>query len=1201
MNNSSHDSVKKRSGANATATDFEKFSPFKNYSDESLHISWTSLQQVYPKLSFYGGPTFILPVQLYYIIGTAKGSVLIFNKNQFVQSVLSPSLPDFRSKVTQIDINQDGTHVCAAYESGDIFLWDLNSAIDEDSNSNNIEAVLHIASHRGHSFNGLSFIPGKHTNIVVSDSTGHIVLHKGTRNHLWQLVPGAKEIMRLNPMTNPLLTMRVRSNGDDYDAEHLLAVLSSRSFAIISLSSPTVSTYRLIELTSKPSSAFGYIAWNEFNPEQVAFSIDHKLNLLDIRFPDLQWSYEGTESICKISWLTENIITVLLVSSKLLVLNISNINGDEDPVLTCIDLLVHELMIPDSAKHFAALNNKIVVLTNYCLIIGKINSWSDIVLHYIHRGDYISALGTLGYYLQASSSNSMTALLHLEKDHKKRIEQLEPSFNNLTLATVQFLLKKEGISYEKVAETASLIFDLGNAFSTEKMYDLLEQVGEALMSQHNEEFQEVLYEKILDGTVTYLSPVLFKAVMEYAVSSENDRRLETILLSLDGTSLDLDYAFRVCKQFNLYSTLLYLWTTILDDFESPLADIILFFAGKKDKCVVVDGNVEENTLFGFIESTLVGKIYPTEKRMTNEKSLLLKNDYYDLIFSGSSKIWPKGTDQKLLTCGLSTEEPAFPYASLLISSDPKKFLRILDVSFEEVLFNESPQNEFHFTRQYLIDVLLDIQDNIQNDQAKLLIALFVCRNLPKYSQFIRLTNTVIEAEIDIILNSDSNELQQTAEDCLEGLLSVYSPDTINSLIEKLSTKSFYRLRLHLYQKAGRYADYLSYMLNYDCSKIEGDHIVSGLALCERATKTSPLERNEICEILSQNFTKIVQLCRGQESLVSIIDSFDNCLHERLFEVSAPTLLLEYLKILLSGNYQLSSSFQKYARPKVLSLLYETEDLAGVTRWIGTIDVNNIEVETILQVLKEHRDSRNLIQLLVRVQNFSFAIEEINLKINELIRNENVDDLDEFLRLGISVSQKTGDSNENWVKLISNLISQYSVLTDSQKTLCDRSLQKVFIELSDRNPNDTENPEESFFWATLMEIFENKSLILSKIKDIKIVLKNIFTAYSIEETIKLLVLQVVNQSASLDITTYVNKRKEGWPIQSHDCDVCGKKIWGIGIDNSIFDRWESVRHNEKLEDKKTDVIVFTCGHSFHGSCLKNMGQRETDFKCLTCDG
>lgn len=1181
-------------------TDFEKFNPFKSSQDESLHVSWTSLQQVYPNLSYYGGPTFILPVQLYYIIGTAKGAVVIFNKKQFVQSVLAPSLPDFRSKVTFIDINQDGTHVCAAYESGDIFLWDLNSQVDENSDSNHLEAVLHIASHRGHSFNGLNFIPGKHTNIAVSDSTGHIVLHKGTRNHLWQLVPSAKEILRLNPMINPLLTTRIRSNGEDYDAEHLLAVLSNRSFAVISLSSPTLSTYRLIELSHKNSATFGYISWNDVNPNQVAFSVDNQLSLVDIRFPTLQWTYEAPECICKVAWLTNNILTILLLSSKLLVLNIGSVDTDEDPVLTSIDLLIHELMVPESENHFATLNNTIVVLTNYSLMVGKINSWSDIVLHHIHKGDYINALGTLGYYLQGPSFDSITALLHLEKDYQKRIRQIEPSFNNLTLATVQFLLKKDDISYSKVTEATSLILDLGSIFSDEKMYVLLEQVGEALMTKHNEEFQEILYEKIVNGTVTYLSPILFKAVMEYTVSSGNDRRLETILLSLDGTTLDLDYAFKVCKEFRLYSALLYLWTTILDDYKSPLVDIIFYFAGKEECCVVFDANIEDNTLFEYIESTLLGKVYPTEKRVPSKKILYLKNFYYSLLFSGSSLEWPQGSGKKLLTCPLPAEEPAFPYASLLISSSAQNFLHVLDVSFEDVLFNESPQNGFHFTRQHIIDVLLDIQKNFKENHVKLLIALFVFNNLPKYSQFIRLTNTIIDSQIDVILSADLEGFEQISEDCLEALLSVYSPDNINALIDKMSGVDFYRVRLLLYKKAGRYTDYLTFILSDQHRNTNGNDIIAGLKLCDGATAKSPIGRSEICDLLSDTFPKIIENCQDQRSLVSIIDSFDSSLHEKILLISDPLTLLGYLRILLSGNYHLSASFLKKARPKYLSLLYETGDTSGVSQWVDNIDLKNIEVESIVDIINGNRDSRTLIRLLVRLKNYGSAIDKINSKINELLQNNDFDEIDNYLDLGISVSQKTDETNKNWVKLISNLVSQYPTLTDDQKAFCDKSLQKVFIELSDGNLNDIENSEESFFWKTLMEIFENKSLILSKIKDIKVVLKNIFTAYSVEETVKLLILQIINQSASSDITTYMHRKEHGWAIQSHECEVCGKKIWGIGIDNKVFEQWESARCHEVAASGSSALVVFSCGHSFHSSCLENMGQHEGAFKCLTCD-
>ena len=63
-------------------TDFERFNPFKDNQDELLHVSWTSLQQIYPNLSLYGGPTVIFPVQLFYVIGTAKGSVNITSNTQ---------------------------------------------------------------------------------------------------------------------------------------------------------------------------------------------------------------------------------------------------------------------------------------------------------------------------------------------------------------------------------------------------------------------------------------------------------------------------------------------------------------------------------------------------------------------------------------------------------------------------------------------------------------------------------------------------------------------------------------------------------------------------------------------------------------------------------------------------------------------------------------------------------------------------------------------------------------------------------------------------------------------------------------------------------------------------------------------------------------------------------------------------------------
>lgn len=1184
-------------------TDFERFNPFKDNQDELLHVSWTSLQQIYPNLSLYGGPTVIFPVQLFYVIGTAKGSVIIFTKTQFVQSVLSPSIKDFRSKVTSIDINQDGTHICAGYESGDIFIWDLNSDADNESNSNQKEAVLHIASHKGHMFNGISFIPGKHTNIVASDSTGHIVIHKGNRNHLWQLVPSSKEIMRLNPMTNPLLMTRIRNNGENYEAEHLMAVLSSRSFAIISLSAPMMYTSRLVELPSKNSSAFGYIAWNSFNMNQVAFSVDNLLSLIDLENLQFQWSYEAPEPICKIDWLTDRIMTILLVSNRLLFIDTNAPNNEEDnAVLTSIDLLVSDIIVPNSENHFAAIGSKIVVLTNYCLKVGKLNSWSDIVLYHIHQGNYINALGTLGFCLQKTTSDSIIGLLRLEKEYDKRMEQIEPSFNNLTLATVQYLLKQSNIDYEKVMETASLVFDLGMIFSKEKMYGLLEQVGEALMIKHNDEFQEVLYEKIVNGTVTYLSPILFKAVMEYTVSSGMERRLETILLSLDISTLDIDYAMRICKEFQLYPAIFYLWNTILDDYQRPLADIILFFAGKSEECVIIDENVKSAMLFDYLESTITGRIFPTEKRLVSAEELKVKNEYYNLLFSGSTTEFPVGSGSKLLTKATATEEPVFPYASLLLDKDAGGFLKVLDVSFEDAVFNESPDRTFQFTRQYLIDALLDILRDSVQDSVKVQISIFICKNLPKYSQFIRLTNTVIKSLIDIIYSNKIKELEEPSEQCLEALLSFYTPTDVNLLIEKFSQSSFYHVKLLLYKKAARYADYLSLFLSDTNNNMSQDSLLSCLKLCQRASESSPVIHHQLNEVICHNFEKIVTSFQDMDVLVSIIECFDSSLQSNILSVSDKKLVLQYLRCLFCKDYHLSGPFLKEARIKYLSLLYENNDEENITTWIETVDLKNVDIDSVVHIINNYNDSKTLVKLFIRLQRYKSAINEINSRINALLKDKNLEGINEFLDLGIVVSQSSDNATEEWVALLSNLVSQYPSLTDEQKSMCDRSLQKLFIKLSDRKDENTTNYNDNYFGAIIMQIFEDKSLILNKIQDIKTVLLNIFTAYSVEETTKLLILQIINQSASLDVSTYIRKRREGWAIKSYECEVCGKKIWGIGIENKIFDIWEK---NRTLDGKKSEIgdsgiLVYSCGHGFHETCLKNMGQHAESYHCLLCD-
>lgn len=1174
--------------------DLDQFNPFRSDADQSLIMNWTTMQQIYPNLSKYGGPTFILPIQIYYVIGTAKGAVLIFNTKQFVQTVLTPNVPEFRSQVINIDLNQDGTHLCAAYESGDIFLWDLN-ANNDDTSQNHLFSVLHIDTHHGQMLNGLGFIPGRHTTIVASDSTGTIMLHKGTRNHLWQLIPTSKLLMRLNPMKNPLVMTKVRNCDSE---NQLMAVLSSRSFAVLSLA-PEFSTKVMIDIKSWNSSD-GFVAWNEHDSNMVAFSFENTVKVLKVDNCNYEWIHKTEENICKVSWLTKEIISVLTVSSRLLFLNTAGKSQEENLEIMSLDLLVHDLMVPNSQNHLSITNLKLVMLTNYSLKTGKFNTWSDIVLHYIHKSDYIRGLGTLGFFLQTSRCSTLFELLKLEANYEKRKQQIEPSFCNLALASINFLKNRKDLSYDDLSELVSLIIRLGSLFSEASSTSLLEKIADVIQEGHSEELFEIIYENICDGSVSFLGPTLFKSIIERNVKNNNSRKLETILLSLDPTTLDLDFAFYLCKNFHLYDTLIHLWIKLFDDYMTPLIDSINFFAGNYGSCIVIDNGVDKSTPFNFIKSVLVGKIYPTEDFLEAEKSLWLKNEFYSLIFHGSSLYWPPNSKEKLLTQPLSStsNEPGFPYATLFLNTDPGNFLDALDDAFEDVDFNDSPSNGLNFTRQNIVDILIDIAHSSNADELKLHVAIFACRNIPKFSQFIRVSSITVEELIGIILGSDIKHLDDVAENSLEAIFSVYSPKDIYKLIEMVRAKGYEKALLILLKKSNNFADYLSLILQNIGQEEDGSLVLDTLSMSLEGIRNTPIEQVKVLKVISENFEKLLSVTSDVKKTVSLIEKFDPKLHEQIFHCKDNQITRQYLECFFDGTYAVSNHFLNEAKTKYLLLLYQARDFDSILTWIKRLDFTKSDSKDLMKIVDEHGDMKTSICLLIEIQDYDLALKRINDSIKMCLKESCQTDLDQLIELGVFVARRS-PSNENWVKLISNMMIQYPILDENGKTSLEKCLQKVFIELSDSIRSSNDEIESNHFWQTIMQIFENQELILSKVKDLKTVLQNIYAAYSLEETLKTLVLRILDVSTRNELSTYIVRSEKGWPIKSHECDVCGKKLWGYGIDDNLFHEWERSRLPGNYESNEGEFLVFSCGHSFHTSCLRNLGQHK-NFKCLTCN-
>ncbi|KAL3676096.1 hypothetical protein R1sor_026044 [Riccia sorocarpa] len=87
-------------------------------------------------------------------------------------------------------------------------------------------------------------------------------------------------------------------------------------------------------------------------------------------------------------------------------------------------------------------------------------------------------------------------------------------------------------------------------------------------------FLELLEPYILKDMLGGLAPEVMQALVEHYSSRGWLNRVEQCVLHMDIASLDFNQVVRVCRDHGLYSALIYLFTKGLDDFRSPLEELL---------------------------------------------------------------------------------------------------------------------------------------------------------------------------------------------------------------------------------------------------------------------------------------------------------------------------------------------------------------------------------------------------------------------------------------------------------------------------------------------------------------------------------------------------------------------------------------------------------------------------------------------------
>ncbi|CCH61190.1 hypothetical protein TBLA_0E01300 [Henningerozyma blattae CBS 6284] len=527
----------------------------------------------------------------------------------------------------------------------------------------------------------------------------------------------------------------------------------------------------------------------------------------------------------------------------------------------------------------------------------------------------------------------------------------------------------------------------------------------------------------------------------------------------------------------------------------------------------------------------------------------------------------------------------------------------------------------------------------------------------------------IDTENTANSNNLDNEilLEHERMTSLESLLTVYIPNDIEKLIILLKSKNYYLVLFKLYSKVRKFDDLLELALSVDdCKKIFGkeldtiltyiwNNVSSSLSTAQYADSVDNIKDDadenflqlmKIKQLLKENFKNIV-LSTSAEYSATINNQFDSSLHKSIIKIfdsgdmddNKRVIQQKYLEKVFQINPDFIHSNNDLQKLYVdLSCRLKASNQKVLLNWLNNLSLKNLESNHLVNILNISKNFEALALIHTRVGKFDLVVDDIVHCIETWFLKDKCDraynDLNKFLKIAIkSINQLKNlddnnevivcennitkdvtplDANRNrnmyWIKLIVTLIKIYGNSSDKNlnRDDCNRALQFLFVGVAMKECNDIND-----FWGIMAGVLEQQDIIMMKVNTLKDLFGDIFTSYELEKHISSLLLKIIDESSIELINEYKARLVEGWSILNDRCDICNKKIWGVGLNSSLFLLWEEneLSHNSqsyisdeclKAKFNNEKLIVFKCHHGFHANCLRNLGQKGSAYSCLTCN-
>lgn len=835
------------------------------------------------------------------------------------------------------------------------------------------------------------------------------------------------------------------------------------------------------------------------------------------------------------------------------------------------------------------------------ILSGRCLKWADRLTEYLAHGEFQAALNMAHEYYV--SENYGQLVLHgLPHNVKERHSVVEPILKRVMSESIVPLFDSESSEYSMEANLR-LYFTLSSILSkgdlvTLFFLDMLDEVYERF--ENHGVFFEILEEYIVASEIKNLSPILFKGLIEYYAASDKREVLAELICLLDLSTLNIDLALSLCKKFQLRECRIYIWNEMLKDYTAPLVSLIEEIDSASDE------HDELVIVYTYMSYVLTGRQYPNDKVVSSDIEEHARSSICNILFNIGPFIWPPNSEKTLLG---SKSERVFPYLTFFLEFDTFETLVTINEFFENPALNDETNT---LNRQYIVEALLDIFDanqNLQDSESRTHLAIFIARNYPKYFQFIRLSETVLQDTVDYLCKNRNEEIHEDCELALESLLSVYEVESDAHLLEQMRAAKFYDVLFRVFKAQGKYTQAMEMWLAKSEDSSSPDTKRNFIVLADMLKITfqvdgqNTTEQFHLTRFIEDHFTELLSL--NAADMVVLSNTYRPSLHLLVLSCNDELLALNYLESYFERSA--SSDMDSITLPllvryvELLSTYKKEEVKLVVTKYVGRLAKCDKEKSEI----KKSLESVGLYELLAIVLKqdgeYEAAVNELCNAISALQKESLTDTLytqiETYLNMTISASKEARQEGL-WTSLVGKIVGM------SEQTE-DQRLHEIFNETIFKCFRAIEDTEGAADHKSIFANVFNQVLEVAKVANIRETLQDILTSYFFEAEIHTITVGKINQRISKYMDTIRQEELLGWLVSNKHCTSCGKLMWGGETQERHAWAWEEKQKSkvflsdgpfeaEKFSD--CNLYLFKCSHGYHKKCLEQIGGTN---RCVIC--